>query len=40
MAGLAADDPSGGYWMAAADGGIFGFGGATYFGRINNPLNS
>jgi len=32
--GMAVDNGTNGYWMAAADGGIFTFGGATYFGRV------
>ena len=31
---MAADSVTNGYWMAAADGGIFTFGGASYFGRV------
>jgi hypothetical protein len=31
---MAADNATNGYWMAAADGGVFTFGGATYYGRV------
>jgi hypothetical protein len=36
-------DPGSGYWLAAADGGIFAFGGAGFFGstgsiRLNQPI--
>jgi hypothetical protein len=32
---MAADQATGGYWLVAADGGIFGFGDAAYYGRIS-----
>jgi hypothetical protein len=32
--------PSGrGYWLAAADGGVFSFGDAPFLGRVEGPLN-
>jgi hypothetical protein len=31
---MAPDNATNGYWMAAADGGIFTFGGAVYMGRL------
>jgi hypothetical protein len=31
---MAADPATGGYWLVAADGGIFSFGDASYYGRI------
>jgi hypothetical protein len=41
--GLAATRDGGGYWLVAADGGIFTFGGARFFGstgaiRLNQPV--
>jgi hypothetical protein len=38
-----AADPSGGYWLVAADGGIFAFGGAGFYGSaggmvLNRPV--
>jgi hypothetical protein len=39
---VVAQDPTGpGYWLAASDGGVFTFGGATFFGSMGGtPLNS
>jgi hypothetical protein len=34
VVGIAADNTTNGYWLAAADGGIFTFGGASYMGRL------
>ncbi len=34
VVGMAADLATGGYWLVAADGGIFTFGDAEYYGRI------
>jgi len=34
VVGMAPDNATNGYWMAAADGGIFTFGGASYLGRL------
>jgi hypothetical protein len=31
---MASDNATNGYWMAAADGGVFTFGGAKYMGRL------
>jgi hypothetical protein len=31
---MAADNVTNGYWLAAADGGIFTFGGASFLGRL------
>jgi hypothetical protein len=36
-------DPTGGYWLVAADGGVFSFGGAQFLGstgalRLNKPI--
>ena len=36
VVGMAADNATNGYWMAASDGGVFTFGGANYYGRINS----
>jgi hypothetical protein len=40
---MTAADPAGGYWLAAADGGVFTFGGAKFFGsmggkHLNAPI--
>jgi hypothetical protein len=34
VVGMAADAAANGYWLVAADGGIFSFGAASYYGRI------
>ena len=34
VVGMAPDNATNGYWLAAADGGIFTFGGATFLGRL------
>jgi hypothetical protein len=34
VVGMAADAAANGYWLVAADGGIFSFGDASYYGRI------
>ena len=31
---MASDNATNGYWLAAADGGIFTFGGAAFLGRV------
>jgi len=31
---MANEDLNGGYWLVAQDGGVFTFGGASYFGRL------
>jgi hypothetical protein len=31
---MSADPAANGYWLVAADGGIFSFGAAAYYGRI------
>ena len=36
MVSMAPDDATNGYWLAAADGGIFTYGGASYLGRIES----
>jgi hypothetical protein len=36
---MAPDNETSGYWLAAADGGIFTFGGASYLGRIETSSN-
>ena len=33
IVGMAATPAGGGYWLVAADGGIFAFGDAAFFGR-------
>jgi len=39
MVGIAAD-PTGGYWLVAADGGVFSYGGAAFYGSMGGkPLN-
>jgi len=41
IVGMAATSNGGGYWLVAADGGIFGYGNAGFFGsRGGQPLNS
>jgi hypothetical protein len=35
---MAPDNVTNGYWLAAADGGIFTFGGASFLGRITGSL--
>ena len=38
---MVAQDPTGGYWLAASDGGVFTFGGATFFGSmVGKHLNA
>ena len=38
---MSAESPAGGYWMVAADGGVFAFGGAGYYGSMGGAhLNS
>jgi hypothetical protein len=34
VVGMAPDNATNGYWLAARDGGIFTFGGAAYLGRV------
>ena len=36
IVGMAPDNTTNGYWLAAADGGIFTFGGASYMGRVES----
>ena len=36
IVGMAPDNTTNGYWFAAADGGIFTFGGASYMGRVES----
>ena len=43
MVGTANDTNTGGYWEVAADGGVFSFGGAPFYGstgsiRLNAPI--
>ncbi len=43
IVGMASTADGGGYWLVAADGGIFSFGDATFFGstgslRLNKPI--
>ena len=43
IVGMAATPTGGGYWMVAADGGVFSFGNATYYGsmgskHLNDPI--
>ncbi|MHB8294155.1 MAG: hypothetical protein ACYDH5_05915 [Acidimicrobiales bacterium] len=35
---MAVDPATGGYWLVAADGGVFSFGSARFYGRL--PRNS
>ncbi len=40
VAGITARPSGGGYWMVASDGGIFGYGGAGFFGSMGEkPIN-
>ena len=41
IVGMAVTPDGGGYWMVAADGGIFAFGDAKFFGSMGGkPLNA
>jgi hypothetical protein len=40
VVGMAADEATSGYWLAASDGGIFSFGGASFWGRVLSAVLS